>query len=405
MAASVVPFSALTPPDRKPMAPDGYAFQYNLFTGSEEPISIEVDMADQATDERRERLDEGIEVVKSTEGSHVIVTGFGCWLGKKSERLAVRRGDGKVLYQFPLLRLQEVIVGSRGISVTTDLIDELCQRGIRLSLLKYGDSQPYAMVTSPMLTATVETRRAQLAAYSDVRGLDLTKAIVEGKIRNQAKLLKYFGKHLSTTSPDAFRALEGQVDRLAAEWRRCRAVAGRSIDECRGTLMAIEGAAGRAYWQGVALIIADKVPFDGRKGRGATDPVNSMLNYGYAILYSQVWGAILNAGLEPFAGFLHVDRPGKPSLVLDLIEEFRQPVVDRVVIAHVNTGERIGIQDGFLDTDTRKRVAEKVLERLTTADRYHGGKYQLRSIIQMQARRAASFLRGGAAYRSYAFKW
>jgi CRISP-associated protein Cas1 len=93
-------------------------------------------------------------VVSSAEGSHVIVTGFGCWLGKRSERLAVRRGDGKVLYQFPFRRLQEVIVGSRGISVTSDLIGELCDRGIRISFLQHGASQPYAMVTSPMLTAT-----------------------------------------------------------------------------------------------------------------------------------------------------------------------------------------------------------------------------------------------------------
>lgn len=84
------------------------------------------------------------------------------------------------------------------------------------------------------------------------------------------------------------------------------------------------------------LLLADHVSFEGREHRGATDQVNAALNYGYGILYAQVWGAIMNAGLEPFAGFLHVDRPGKPSLVLDLIEEFRQPLVDRPVIAAFN---------------------------------------------------------------------
>ncbi|MBI4483225.1 MAG: CRISPR-associated endonuclease Cas1 [Acidobacteria bacterium] len=64
---------------------------------------------------------------------------------------------------------------------------------------------------------------------------------------------------------------------------------------------------------------------------------------------SHVWGAVLNAGLEPFAGFLHVDRPGKPSLVLDLVEEFRQPVVDRVVLSHVNLGSAIRIENGMLE--------------------------------------------------------
>jgi CRISPR-associated protein Cas1 len=133
--------------------------------------------------------------------------------------------------------------------------------------------------------------------------------------------------------------------------------------------------------------------------------VNSLLNYGYGILYSQVWGAVLNAGLEPFAGFLHVDRPGKPSLVLDLVEEFRQPVVDRAVIAHLNLGEEIKLVQGMLAPETRKALVERVMERLQATETYQGKRYQVRSIIQMQARRLASFLRGQGAYKTFAFKW
>jgi CRISPR-associated protein Cas1 len=147
------------------------------------------------------------------------------------------------------------------------------------------------------------------------------------------------------------------------------------------------------------------VEFLGREHRGAQDAVNSLLNYGYGILYSQVWGAVLNAGLEPFAGFLHVDRPGKPSLVLDLVEEFRQPVVDRAVIAYVNLGISIGMKDGLLDADTRKSIGERVVERLYGSESYQGKQYQIRSIIQMQARRLAGFLRGSGGYRAFSFKW
>src|SRR5207248_8007396 len=139
--------------------------------------------------------------------------------------------------------------------------------------------------------------------------------------------------------------------------------------------------------------VQDRAEFLGRASRGAQDEVNSLLNYGYGILYAQVWGAVLNAGLEPFAGFLHVDRPGKPSLVLDLVEEFRQPIVDRVVIAHVNLGEGIKMQDGLLDVETRSAIAEKVLSRLDAREPFEGKSYQARSIVQMQARRVASFVR------------
>ena len=145
--------------------------------------------------------------------------------------------------------------------------------------------------------------------------------------------------------------------------------------------------------------------FFGRVHRGATDKVNSMLNYGYGILYSQVWGSVISAGLEPFAGFLHVDRPGKPSLVLDLVEEFRQPVVDRTVISHVNLGESIKMEGGLLDAETRKDIAQKILYRLESRENYRGKKYQIRSIIQIQARNLAAFLKGERKYRPFSFKW
>jgi CRISPR-associated protein Cas1 len=155
----------------------------------------------------------------------------------------------------------------------------------------------------------------------------------------------------------------------------------------------------------VRTIIGQRVEFFGREHRGAVDAVNSLLNYGYGILYSQVWGAVLNAGLEPFAGFLHVDRPGKPSLVLDLVEEFRQPVVDRAVIAHLNLGEEIKLSQGMLETETRKLLVGRILDRLQSTEVYQGRRYQVRSIIQMQARRLASALRGDATYKAFAFKW
>jgi hypothetical protein len=115
--------------ERRPLAPPGEAFQYNLFTNEADPLEVDVEPGPAPAGHLDERLDEGIGVVKSEEGSHVVVTGFGCWFGKKSERLVVRRGDGKVPYQFPFLRLQEVIVASRGISVSTELVSDLCERG------------------------------------------------------------------------------------------------------------------------------------------------------------------------------------------------------------------------------------------------------------------------------------
>jgi len=130
-----------------------------------------------------------------------------------------------------------------------------------------------------------------------------------------------------------------------------------------------------------------------------------MLNYGYGILYSQIWSAVLLAGLEPFAGFMHVDRPGKPSLVLDLIEEFRQPVVDRVVIAMFSKGYRVELEAGMLTAGTRKELAARILARLEVPENYGGKKHKLSTIIQRQARSIATFVRGEGKYRPFTGGW
>jgi CRISP-associated protein Cas1 len=374
--------------------------QFNLFTGELEPLPVEVP-------EPREpgeiRVDDGISLIKTEDSSQLVLSGFGLFLRKKSERLLVRKGD-TLIYQFPFFRLTEVVISSRGIGFSSDLIEELCERGVRVSFLD-NRGQPYAMLTSPMLSATVQARREQLLAFHDGRGLEFARTVVVGKITNQERLLRYFGKYLKKAEPDRFQLVEQVAKALKAQRVKAAAVQGNNIDETRDTLMGIEGAAGRLYWDGVRQIIGQRIEFFGREHRGATDAVNSLLNYGYGILYSQVWGAVLNAGLEPFAGFLHVDRPGKPSLVLDLVEEFRQPVVDRAVIAHLNRGEEVKLVQGMLEPETRKALVARVMERLQATETYQGKRYQVRSIIQMQARRLASFLRGEGPYKPFAFKW
>lgn len=380
--------------------PPRFAGQFNLFSGELEPLPVDIP----APQEPGEiHVDDGITLVKTEDNSQLILSGFGLFLRKKSERLLVTQRNN-VVYQFPFFRLNEIVLASRGISVSSDLIEALCEQGVRVSLLD-SRGQPYAMLTSPMLSATVQARREQLLAFHDQRGVEFARTVVAGKIMNQERLLRYFGKYLKKTNHERFQLIEERAAALKTQGAHAARTAGACIDEARSTLLGVEGVAGRLYWDGVRAIVGERVEFFGREHRGATDAVNALLNYGYGILYAQVWGAVLNAGLEPFAGFLHVDRPGKPSLVLDLVEEFRQPVVDRAVIAHVNVGESITLTQGMLDADTRKALAARVLERLQATETYQGKRYQLRSVIQMQARRLASFLRGDGRYKAFAFKW
>lgn len=349
-------------------------------------------------------------VARTPDGAQLILSGYGIYLGKKSERLQVKIA-GKVAksvdgsaYEFPFFRLSEVVIASRGVSLSSDLIESLCEQGVRLSFLDSG-GRPYALISSPALTATVESRREQLMAFNDARGFEFARAVVRGKVRNQRHLLLYCGKYLKSADAQRYAAIEALARQLRQIELQLRRASGNTVSEKRHELMGLEGTAGRLYWEGFRTILGEKVEFMGRAHRGASDGANSLLNYGYGILYSHVWGAVANAGLEPFAGFLHVDCPGKPSLVLDLVEEFRQPVVDRTVIAFINLGQAVGTKEGMLDEETRRVFAGKVLERLASAEKYRGREFQIRSIIQMQARSLVSFLRGKAPYRPFSFRW
>lgn len=304
----------------------------------------------------------------------------------------------------PLARLRSLLVSGRGVTISSDLIGALVERGITLAFMS-GRGQPLANLSAPGLSGTVQTRRSQLEAYSSPLGVQLAAEFIRGKLRNQKHQLQYSGKYIKVSAPERFARLEKKIAAIGNIRKQLLNFQAPQLEAVRDKLMGFEGTGARLYWEGVAIILEGSVQFPGRETRGAIDPINSALNYGYGILYAQISGALANAGLELFAGFLHVDRPGKPSLVLDLVEEFRAPVVDRAVLALVNQGVPIETDDHGLTAATRKYVADRILERLATPVPYEGKNWALSSVIQHQARHLAVAVRGERTYRCFASRW
>jgi CRISP-associated protein Cas1 len=376
------------------------ASQYNWISGAYDTVPEQLELPLPPIEEVMLPDDGSATLLSTEQGTQLLVAGFGLFLGKKSERVVVKKGKA-VCAQVPLLRIQEIVVGSRGVSVSSDLIEELCDRGVRIAFLS-SSGRPYALLTSPLLTATVETRRAQLEALHNDRGAEFCRWVVAGKLRNQEKLLRYFAR---SREGERCELLERAADQLRQLRKQALACEGAHADAVRPSLMGYEGTGGRVYWRQIANLLPPECGFDGRNNNPGTDAVNSALNYGYGLLYSHVWGAVMNAGLEPFAGLLHVDRSGKPSLVLDLVEEFRQPVVDRAIFTWLSKGGRVNLVKGLLDNSSREDVAARVLTRLTAAEKHRGKRHEVRSIVQMQARLAAGAFRGLRNYRPFAFQW
>jgi len=335
----------------------------------------------------------------------LIVDQFGAFVGKHSGRLQVTKDKDK-LAEAPLLHLEQVLITGEGVSLSASAIRACCTAGIPIYFVD-SRGRPYASLYAAGLTGTVLTRREQLLAYTDRRGLELAVAFARGKITNQAGFLRYAAKYRQETDPEIYRELRSHADEVQEHVEELCRLKGNTVDEVRGELLSVEGRAAQRYWDALKQVVPEQYNWPGRRGRGARDQVNAALNYGYGILYGQIERALVLAGLDPYGGFIHTDRPGKPSLVFDLIEEFRQVVIDRTVVGMATKGMKLELDEkGLLVEKSRREIAEKVLERLEAAERYERKRQPLRVIIQDQARHVATFVRGDrAAYEPFIARW
>lgn len=334
---------------------------------------------------------------------HVIVSNYGCFLSKTSERLIVKEHKNVVL-ELPFFDIEHITVASKGVGLSTDVIQMCAEQGIPITFLS-SRGEPYALLSSPTLTATATTRREQYKALEDQRGLNLVKEIIDSKIHNQSSLLKYAAKYRKIKDLSTYAYTMDTAKKVNEHRKELKEIKGKNLDKLlRGQILSVEGRASQVYWDAFSGLLI-KGEFGGREHRGASDPVNSLLNYGYGILYNQLHCALILAGLEPFAGFLHVDRSGKHALVLDMVEEFRQPVVDRTVLAYVNTGSEFDTEDGRLPESVRKEFADKIRERLESTELYEGKKLKLKTIIERQARHLATYVRGDGKYKAFRSTW
>jgi CRISPR-associated protein Cas1 len=290
-------------------------------------------------------------------------------------------------------RLEEVshLVLFGGIQVSTPVVHELCQRGIPITYLTHG-GWFYGM-THGLWHKNVELRRRQYQTADDPgRSLDLARAFVRAKIANCRTLLR----RNHPTPPEFILAdLKEDMDR-AAEAERM------------DSLLGIEGTAAHRYFScfGEMLKAGDgptpAFDFQHRNRRPPKDPVNAMLSFAYAML-TREWTTVLQAvGFDPYLGFYHQPKYGRPALALDLMEEFRPLIADSVVLTAVNNGEVK--PDDFLSamgsvslTSAGRSRFIGVYERRMGQEITHpvfGYKISYRRVLEVQARLLGRYITG-----------
>lgn len=296
--------------------------------------------------------------------------------------------------RIPLSRISGVMIGNT-VHCTIPAIVSLLESGIPLVWMK----GPYIIGVSHSFHGhgTVITRREQFIAYRDARGLQLAKGFVKAGLMNKANLLRSIAKNRNTDSMIS-QTLKEKAQQIRTLSEKLTTVQG-VIDASRMHLMGIEGAGAEIYHQTLAELIPPEFEFKGRNRRFPKDPVNAALSYGYAILNSRTELMTVIAGLDPYGGFLHADRSGRPSLSIDLAEEFRQPLVDRSVLKLVLNGTFNPQKDFdfeenkvFLNKSGKEKLLTELMDRLEVKITQNNKKTSYNQAILHQARKIIHFL-------------
>jgi CRISPR-associated protein Cas1 len=268
---------------------------------------------------------------KGMEKALLVLSSFGCFLGRVGNCFYFRTSDGKRT-EISALNVDSILICNPGTIISASALRLALLRGIGV-LFTSRTGTPHGFLHPTLVSGSVVARRKQYQAYWQAKGFEFARAVVYQKLRNQARLLRLYSRNRKVTMASASKLLASNSMGIENHATALLAVVAHTVDAGRQTILQFEGRAAKLYWSGISAIMPAYLNFEKRHGRGATDPVNAMLNFGYmGVLFRYVWKSILIAGLDPYAGFLHADRPNKPSLVLDMMEEFRQDAVDRIVV-------------------------------------------------------------------------
>lgn len=325
---------------------------------------------------------------------HIVVQDYGKALGVTSERLVIREGE-VLLKEIPLRRISTLSIQKQGVSLSSNLLSACARYGIKVFI--GNRAQELCCLQGNAQHAVVQNRMHQFKFLADdEQRYRVARAFIYGKIRNQRTTTLYFNKQRCSAEKKLAAAnLASELGELSLNVR--------DLPYCEGwnaILMGLEGRAAASYWQMLAEHGWLGEGFTHRSGRGAQDAANQALNYGYGILSSVVWNSLTNAGLEVYLGALHAVRPGKPSLVLDVMEEYRAWVVDRAVIKL-----RGQLDEGALKAKTRKKLTAEILTTLAKPVPYRGRKVRLESVMQRQCYRLCGMFAEEKKYRPFLFRW
>jgi CRISP-associated protein Cas1 len=312
-------------------------------------------------------------------------------VGKRSEHLVVKKDDREI-NRIPIHAVRQVVVVGN-VQVSTQALQTLLENEVPISYITAYGKFIGGFAAAP--AKNVSLREAQFRTFDDSAVcLTLAKAVVQAKLCNQRALLMRSLRDDDSrgsdepAARDLYNLLRGLDDATSLE-----------------SVLGIEGQGAALYFSQFGRFLKSEQPFDftKRNRRPPKDPVNALLSFAYSMLTKDCYSAVCTVGFDPYKGFFHQGRHGKPSLALDLMEEFRPIIADSVVLTLLNN-ETLGKED-FITwrgacqlTDSGRRAFFNAYEyRKSTVIKHPVYDYKMSygRMLEVQARMLAAFVRGG----------
>lgn len=331
----------------------------------------------------------------------LIIDAYGTYIGASGERIVLAlpaktaqktkeptkrkrirgfvRVKKRIKKEYPIRRLEKIII-LRPASISTHAVKLAIENDVDIVYLgAFG--KPIGRIFGSDARGIAITRRGQLETSTDpAKSLSLAKNFITAKCQNQITYLKFLSAKYG-------RNFDREIIQSETLLKTINAIP--AGEKSREQLLGVEGYIADKYWRSIGTLHR----FPGRIPQGR-DKFNSAINYGYGILYNEVERACLYVGLDPYLGLYHSERYGKPSLVLDLVEEFRVPVVDSAIIplflnkklSSRNNFEALGRNQYQLSPEGKAKIVEAVFNNLAQKIKWRGKQRPLKEIIKEQSR-------------------
>jgi RNA-directed DNA polymerase len=336
------------------------------------------------------------------DGDRLYVLTHGAYVGVDGDDVILRKRRVEI-YRCALHQISLIYLQAYGVTISVEAQIRLAERDVPVVIaLPYGN--PVAALV-PIETSRSSIRRLQAVRRDEPEVIRAGLAMIAAKTSNQAAVLKYFSKYRNRTAPAVASRMRDSADEIfALSQKLLRLDPGET--NARGIAMGMEGRAAAIYWNQLAQLVPEGFGFEGRITLSAEDPINQCLNYVYGVLYGEVWRAVVKAGLDPYFGIMHGSLRDQGSLVFDLIEEFRAPFGDRVVVGMLGRGfaPELGRQ-GLLRSRTKHLLLRSFIKRWTKGMEYRSRSVAPCKLLGTQAMSLVNVFENKGKYRPFRMRW